>query len=41
MTDPTTDVLIFGAGIAGIAVAYHLSVKRGIVPAATFPFQLV
>jgi len=30
MSHSTTDVLICGAGIAGIAAAYQLSVKRGI-----------
>ena len=30
MADLTTDVLICGAGIAGIASAYHLSVRHGI-----------
>lgn len=30
MTTKTTDVLICGAGIAGIAAAYHLAVKQGI-----------
>lgn len=30
MTDSTADVLICGAGIAGIAAAYHLSVRHGI-----------
>jgi glycine/D-amino acid oxidase-like deaminating enzyme len=30
MTNPTADVLICGAGIAGIAAAYHLSVRHGV-----------
>ena len=30
MTDSTADVVICGAGIAGIAAAYHLSVRHGI-----------
>jgi glycine/D-amino acid oxidase-like deaminating enzyme len=30
MTHSTADVLICGAGIAGIAAAYHLSVRHGI-----------
>jgi glycine/D-amino acid oxidase-like deaminating enzyme len=30
MGQPTADVVICGAGIAGIAAAYHLSVKHGI-----------
>jgi glycine/D-amino acid oxidase-like deaminating enzyme len=30
MSDLTADVLICGAGIAGIAAAYHLSVRHGI-----------
>lgn len=30
MTHPTADVVICGAGIAGIATAYHLAVKRGL-----------
>jgi glycine/D-amino acid oxidase-like deaminating enzyme len=30
MADSTADVVICGAGIAGIAAAYHLSVKHGI-----------
>jgi glycine/D-amino acid oxidase-like deaminating enzyme len=30
MSDPTADVLICGAGIAGIAAAYHLAEKHGI-----------
>jgi sarcosine oxidase subunit beta len=30
MTKPTTDILICGAGIAGISAAYFLSVKQGI-----------
>ncbi len=30
MIDSTTDILICGAGIAGISAAYHLAVKQGI-----------
>ena len=30
MTPPTAEVVICGAGIAGIAAAYHLAVRRGI-----------
>lgn len=30
MTDPTADVVICGAGIAGISAAYHLAVKKGV-----------
>ena len=30
MTHPTTDAVICGAGIAGIATAYHLTVKHGL-----------
>jgi glycine/D-amino acid oxidase-like deaminating enzyme len=30
MTHPTADVVICGAGIAGIATAYHLTVKHGL-----------
>ena len=30
MTGPTADVVICGAGIAGISAAYHLSVKKGV-----------
>jgi len=30
MTHPTADVIICGAGIAGIAVAYHLAVNHGL-----------
>jgi glycine/D-amino acid oxidase-like deaminating enzyme len=30
MTAPTAEVVICGAGIAGVAAAYHLSVRRGI-----------
>jgi glycine/D-amino acid oxidase-like deaminating enzyme len=30
MTHPTADVVICGAGIAGIATAYHLTVKYGL-----------
>ena len=30
MDKSTADILICGAGIAGIAAAYHLSVKHGI-----------
>lgn len=30
MTTPTADVVICGAGIAGIAVAYHLAVRYGV-----------
>lgn len=30
MNDSTADILICGAGIAGIAAAYHLSVRHGI-----------
>ncbi len=30
MTTPTAEVVICGAGIAGIAAAYHLAVKQGV-----------
>src|SRR2546422_5512186 len=30
MSAPTADVVICGAGIAGIAAAYHLAVRRGV-----------
>jgi sarcosine oxidase, subunit beta len=30
MPNPTADVLICGAGIAGVATAYHLSVRHGV-----------
>jgi glycine/D-amino acid oxidase-like deaminating enzyme len=30
MTQPTADVVVCGAGMAGIAAAYHLTVKQGI-----------
>src|SRR5256885_2401028 len=30
MSAPTADVVICGAGIAGVAAAYHLAVRRGV-----------
>ena len=30
MSAPTAEVVICGAGIAGIAAAYHLAVRRGV-----------
>jgi len=30
MADRTAEVVICGAGIAGIAAAYHLAVRRGV-----------
>lgn len=30
MSEPSTEVVIYGAGIAGIAAAYHLAVKQGL-----------
>lgn len=30
MTQPTAEVVICGAGIAGVAAAYHLTVRRGV-----------
>jgi sarcosine oxidase subunit beta len=30
MRAPTAEVVICGAGMAGIAAAYHLAVRRGI-----------
>ena len=30
MTETTAEVVICGAGIAGIAAAYHLAVRRGL-----------
>ncbi|MCB0066547.1 MAG: FAD-dependent oxidoreductase, partial [Caldilineaceae bacterium] len=30
MTTSTAEVVICGAGIAGIAAAYHLAVKQGV-----------
>jgi len=32
MSAPTAEVVICGAGIAGVAAAYHLAVRRGIRP---------
>src|SRR5213083_1915367 len=30
MSAPTADVVICGAGLAGVAAAYHLAVRRGV-----------
>ena len=30
MTQTTADVVICGAGIAGVTAAYHLAVKQGV-----------